>query len=434
MDRRTSKKKMAQTGELEKETGTKAGSGWGGVVRRDAMAADCDTAVLGAGPYGLAAAAHLRGAGVNTFVFGGAMSFWRCNMPRGMLLRSPWPGCHISDPREAFTLDSYGRTRGVGRIDPLPLERFVDYGEWFQQNVVPDLDHRQVGRVESTPQGGFQLELEDGCKVRTRRVVVAVGLTGQANRPPVFDQISPSFASHYSEHADFAPFAGRRVAVVGAGQGALESAALLSEAGAAVEVLSRKFAIHWLGGGPGKVSFQRRLRHAVIGRLNPPAPIGPFPLNWMVEAPGVFRLLPFRAQRSFARRVLRPAGAAWLVPRTSGVRFRMGVAVTGAREAGGEIEVRLDDGSTAAFDHVLLATGYRMDIARYRFLSPELLNTIRRVDGHPMLVNGLESSVPRLHFLGAPAARDFGPLMRFVAGTRYAAIRLARQVQAERAR
>jgi hypothetical protein len=77
---------------------------------------------------------------------------------------------------------------------------------------------------------------------------------------------------------------------------------------------------------------------------------------------------------------------------------------------------------------VLLATGYRVDVALYDFLAPELLKRVRRVDGYPLLGPGFESSLPGLHFLGAPAARSFGPVCRFVSGTPYTARALARRI------
>ena len=79
-------------------------------------------------------------------------------------------------------------------------------------------------------------------------------------------------------------------------------------------------------------------------------------------------------------------------------------------------------------DHLLLATGYRVDAARYAFLAPTLLQGLRTRDGYPELNVGFESSVPGLHFLGTPAAGTFGPLCRFVVGTRYMARTLTRYI------
>src|SRR6266704_1083675 len=110
---------------------------------------DCDVAIIGAGPYGLSAAAHLGSVkGLTTRVFGQPMSFWEQHMPRGMLLRSPWAGSHLSDPVGSLTLDAFRAASGNHFSAPIPLSKFVDYGRWFQQQTVPQPDTRQVERVE----------------------------------------------------------------------------------------------------------------------------------------------------------------------------------------------------------------------------------------------------------------------------------------------
>ena len=98
--------------------------------------------VVGAGPYGLSVAARLRNAGVPAPVVGQPMAFWREAMPRGMLLRSEWPGSHIADPRRALTLDRYETARGATLSRRLPIADFVDYGLWYQRQAVPDRDPR----------------------------------------------------------------------------------------------------------------------------------------------------------------------------------------------------------------------------------------------------------------------------------------------------
>lgn len=118
-------------------------------------------AIVGAGPYGLAAAAHLKSAGVSIRVFGESMEFWQRQMPIGMCLRSTWDASHISDPHGALTLDQYQKEHGVHLSKPLPLADFVRYGQWFQRQVVPDLDCRRVARIESNPYG-FRVGLADG--------------------------------------------------------------------------------------------------------------------------------------------------------------------------------------------------------------------------------------------------------------------------------
>src|SRR5262249_49872312 len=90
-----------------------------------------------------------------------------------------------------------------------------------------------------------------------------------------------------------------------------------------------------------------------------------------------------------------------------------------ARPLQQEVRMTLDDGSERAADHVLMGTGYSVDIARHDFIGSELISRIQVLDGYPILQSGFRTSVPGLHFIGAPAARSFGPLMYFVAGTEF---------------
>src|SRR5271170_5952699 len=113
----------------------------------------CEAAVIGAGPYGLAAAAHLRARGVATRVFGEPLSFWRRHMPLGMKLRSPWSASSIADPAGALSLDAFVAARGLARIEPLPLETFLEYGDWLQPRVAPDLERKKIVRIEAAGRG-----------------------------------------------------------------------------------------------------------------------------------------------------------------------------------------------------------------------------------------------------------------------------------------
>jgi len=255
------------------------------VQSRDTLA----VAIIGAGPYGLATAAHLRAANVPIRIFGDALSFWRGNMPTGMKLRSPWTGTHIADPANRLTLDTYYREAGMEVPKLLPVENFVDYGLWFQQRVAPDLDTRAVTRVEAFD-GGFRLVLEDGDTFFAQRVVMATGLLGHEVRPAQFDGLPRELISHSCEHTDSERYRGKRVAVIGRGQSACESAALLHEAGADVEIICRDDLI-W-NADPGKRSMLRKAVRAMLGNmLIPPSQVGPFPHNWVNEAPGIIHTL-----------------------------------------------------------------------------------------------------------------------------------------------
>jgi cation diffusion facilitator CzcD-associated flavoprotein CzcO len=376
----------------------------------------CEVAVVGAGPYGLSVAAHLAQAGVSTAVFGDPMAFWREQMPNGMVLRSPWRASHISDPQSSLSLDAYAAAHGLdGKT--LPVEQFVAYGEWFQRHAVPDVDRRSVQSIAPAG-GGFRLTLADGEVVTASRVVVATGLRNQEFRPPLFRDAPAALVTHTSQHRDLAVFRGKRVAVVGRGQSATESAALLAESGADVEIISRG-EIYWLG-QPASAQARPDIRSWIRKILAAPSEVGPFPLSWLVEVPGVVRHLPDSVRDEFARRCLRPAAAGWLKPRFNAVACNPGRTIAAARERASRVVLDLDTGARE-FDHVLLGTGYRVDISRLGFLSPQLLQKIDCVLGSPSLGAGFESSVPKLHFVGSYAVNSFGPLLRFIAGAPYAA-------------
>lgn len=383
---------------------------------------DTNVAIIGAGPYGLAAAAHLRRAGVEVRVIGEPMSFWQNNMPAGLLLRSNWTATCIAEYEGELSLDSFCAATGTRFGSPVPLDRFVDYGMWVQQQVAPDVDRRPVQALETGP-GGFRLTLADGTAMSARRVLVAAGIALCANRQAMPAGLPSELASHTGDHRDFQRFRGARVLVVGGGQSALECAALLHESGARAEVAVRQGHITWLHGG----KYQRMLG-PYAGLVYAPTDVGPMGLSRLVAVPDLFRCLPRRAQNPLAYRSIRPAGAAWLPPRLTEVPIRLGRTVVSATPRDGELHVTFADGDTQAVDHLLFGTGYQVDITRYPFLAPGLTERIRRAGGYPLLGHGMESSVPGLHFLGAPSAWSFGPIVRFVSGGWYTGRALVRAI------
>jgi len=367
----------------------------------------CEVAVIGAGPYGLSLGAHLGSAMVDTRVFGRPMSFWRHNMPEGMKLRSAWEASHIADPDNFLLLDAYASMTGLDRTDPLPREEFVRYGVWYQRMALPDLDPRTVEKIEPASRG-FWLTLEDGKVLNARHVVVATGLARQDYRPAAFRGLPADLVSHTADHASLDGFRTKRVAVVGRGQSACESAALLAEAGAEVELICRA-AIRWQGRSG----------------------VGPFPFNWLNAAPDALHRVPPLWRDWLDAFSLQARPAAWVKPRLAGVRIDAGRRIRGARPNRDGIILELDSGSRG-FDHVLLATGYKIDITRLRFIRGELASRILTDGGSPVLSSGYESSVRGLHFVGASAVRSFGPLLGFVAGAGHAARAVTAQVLAGR--
>ena len=319
-------------------------------------------AVIGAGPYGLAVAAHLLDRGIPTIVFGKTMAFWE-RMPTGMFLKSVWSASSIADPHGQYSLDRYVATTGYRYQEPIPLSDFVDYGRWVQRNTAPEIDPTFV-RSLSRDGKLFRLELEDGRSITTGSVVVATGIQSYAFLPDFARDLPPTLATHTQDHTEFSRFAGKQVAVLGRGQSAVQTAAFLHEAGADVEVIAR---------GP-IIWIQRKLyeRGGIARRIfYTPSDVGPPGLNWVIQFPSLYFQLPEELRRKIDQRATRPAGAKWLRDRVEGqVRVTAGTEVIRARPKGDRLRITLDDSSSRVVDHLFAATGYRPDIERSAFIDP----------------------------------------------------------------
>src|SRR5579859_6417964 len=195
------------------------------------------TIIIGAGPYGLSVAAHLRAKGLPFLIFGKPMEFWR-NMPPKMYLKSSWSALNISDPVGKYSLNRYSKQFGISWQEPVPLQVFLDYGKWFREQAVPDIDESYVSQL-ARDGDAFHLDLADGRSLRAKKVVVATGIAAYANIPENLSHLPAALLSHSQDHRDYSNFKDKSAVVVGSGQSALEAAALLHEAGAGVELIAR---------------------------------------------------------------------------------------------------------------------------------------------------------------------------------------------------
>ena len=394
---------------------------------------DVDVAIIGAGPYGLSLAAHLSAAGLSYRHFGVPMRLWRTAMPKGMFLKSQGFASNLSDPKDTHTLEAFCRaTRHPYKHYGLPvsLETFVSYGQWFQSEL--DLKVEEVlvsGMVQRA--GGFELTLADGEQFVARRVVVAIGVEHFAYVPEPLSELPALACTHSSAHTDLAAFGGKEVVVVGAGQSALESAALLHESGATVQVLARRPVIAWNGKplDPNR-PLLRRLRE-------PEAGLGSGWSTWFYSNhPDLFRRLPQPTRVYRARTALGPAGASWLRERVEG-QFPVwtGRTVSWAKPLpDGKVQLGVADTGTAdtelTADHVMAATGYRISLTRLKFVPDAIRSSLLTVAGSAAVGRDYQSSVSDLYFVGPSVAPSMGPVMRFVFGTEHAATTVARQLAA----
>jgi thioredoxin reductase len=390
--------------------------------------------IIGAGPYGLSIAAHLRSHGVPFRIFGTPLDTWRRHMPAGMLLKSDPFASNLSHPDGQGTLAAYCKDNAIAyhHTDiPVSLELFNAYALDFQQRFVPDLEDRQVVSLQKSG-NGFTLTIDDGEIVPAEFVVCAVGITHFSRVPAELTHLGVDLHSHSSAIHNVSDFAGREVTVLGGGSSAVDTATLLHEAGAKTTLVSRRSALRFANRTPGPRSRYQRLRHPSSG-------LGPGMRSWVSEnLPYLFRYLPGTARLEIVRRHLGPSSAGPMKARLeAGVTLLLGEHLEQAVEEHGRVRLSLrnDDGARqdVVTDHVIAATGYVPDTRRLTFLSDDLRAAVRTHVWMPMLSRGFESSVAGLYFAGPPAVNTFGPLMRFMVGSEYAAPVVARSI-ARRAR
>ncbi len=384
-----------------------------------------ETAIIGAGPYGLSIAAHFRSRGIPFRIFGRPMDSWLNHMPKGMMLKSDGFASNIYDPGQAFTLGKFCAEQEIEYSDtgrPVRLDTFSAYGLAFRERILPELEDHLVVNLDRAPEG-FLLQLENGETVTVRRVVLAVGITHFEYVPENLAHLPPELLSHSFRHADPEVFSGRSVVVIGGGASAIDLAAVLREANADVQLVARQSALKFHTSPTGKPrSRWQQIRHPQSG-------LGPgLRSRFFSDAPGLFHYLPESLRLEIVARTLGPSAGWFVKEKMSRVPCLLGHTPQSAEVVGGKVRLRLRaaDGSERDIltDHVIAATGYKVDLGRLPFLSGEIRSKIRTAKGSPVLSPTFESSVPGIYFAGLAAANSFGPVMRFAFGAGFAARRL----------
>ncbi len=395
--------------------------------------------IVGAGPYGLSLAAHLREAGVPFRIFGRPMQSWATQMPAGMKLKSDGFASNLSAGRTSFTLEDFCRLTGRPYHPtqiPVALEDFVAYGQEFAARYVPTLEQQDVVSIDlldpiSDCLGStFRLTLAAGEVLHSGHVILATGLSLFQYVPRRLAALSKDLVTHTTDHRDFSQFAGRDVVVLGRGASSLNAAALLHEAGSRVTLLTRKPRVHIHSAGSASPrSLFKRLRY-------PSSPLGHSLRSWMAcTAPGLFHALPEPVRRTLVYKHLGPAGGSALKDRVLGkIPMLLGWSIASTelakveRPGRSETLVRLlltneaGEQKQLLTSHIIAGTGFRIALSRIRFLSESLRLGIRTGKaGAPRLSRSFQSSVPGLYFIGPASSASFGPLQRFAAGSEYAA-------------
>jgi lysine/ornithine N-monooxygenase len=379
-----------------------------------------DAVIIGAGPYGLSLAAHLAEQNVNHRIFGRPMQFWSQLAAAGgeRYLKSFCFGTDISTPAPGFSFADYSRPRGLETFEPCSIKDFADYGLWFQQNHVDWVEPLDIVKV-AKEDDGFAVTLENGELISASRVVIATGLSGFANIPPEAAPLAPDLVQHSSTIERFADFRGCDVAVIGAGQSALEAAALLREAGAKPQLIVREPSIAWMSRLSPNRNLWQRIR-------SPISDLGTGPKAWLLtKLPGAAHLVPAALRTRFVKAHLPPEGAWWLRARVEHqIPLHRATKLVNARRVGNRAALTLKKAKDQTkcdllVDHVIAGTGFDVDVNRLSFLEPGIRSAIECIEKAPKLNGAFESSVAGLYFVGPASAMSFGPLFRFVAGTGY---------------
>lgn len=388
------------------------------------MVQGTDVAVVGAGPYALSLAAHLRALGVEHRVFGRPMQFW-LDMPEGINLKSFAFATNVYVPTGGHRYPQWCRENGLEDFEPCTMASFARYGLWVKSRLVPYVETPLVSRVSRASDGRFEIRLEDESSFTANRVVFATGLSYCEFVPPAVSGLPPELVSHTSQHRNYAAFRGKDVAILGGGASAVEAGALVHEAGGRPQIFVREELVHFGTRLPAERSLYRRFRAPI-------SVLGPSMKSRFLQAlPMSVRFLPEQMRLNFVKHSYGPSSPWWIAPRVWGrVPIFVQSTVQTAEVRGSRIRLKIHESAhgerTIEVDHVLAGTGYVSDVDRLEYLGDDLKRLLRRVERAPWLSMNFESSVPGAYFVGPIAAFSFGPLYRFVAGAEYAAPAVAR--------
>lgn len=391
---------------------------------------DTPVAIIGAGPYGLSLAAHLRAANVRHRIFGQPMQSWQQHMPKGMCLKSDGYASTLYDPKREFTLERFCKEQGLEyRYSgmPIPLETFVAYGLAFQQRMVPELETVDIEYVGKHAQG-FLLRTAAGEDFTAQRVVLAVGISHFGYLPEQLQGMPAEAVSHSFEYGEVSQFAGKTVLVVGAGASAVDLAASLADAGTDVHILGRRPKIGFYIPEMDPRPLRRRI-------LFPRSGLG---VGWeyviCVDAPLMFRALPQQFRHRVVRRHLGPIPGWFMRDKVEGrIPMHMSAQITGVSYDGAKVRVSYDQpdkpGQCFVADHVIGATGYKPRVEALKFLDPALAAEIRTAEKTPVVGPSFQTSVPGLHMIGLASANCFGPAQRFAVGAKWTSRHLSRHLK-----
>jgi cation diffusion facilitator CzcD-associated flavoprotein CzcO len=314
-----------------------------------------DVAVIGAGMYGIAAAAALIFKGIRNITLldraaDGQEGPW-ITYARMETLRSPkqLPGVALGIPSLTFRAWYEARFGSAAwdALHKITNADWQDYLTWVR--VVLRLPLRSGADVLRITPGADLVALtiaEAGSErvIHARRVVFASGRAGMGVTIPdwVDPALFPRHAAHTMDDIDFAALRGRRVAVVGAGPSAWDNAATALERGAdRVDMYVRRRELPQVNKGRGS---------ATPGFFEGWADL-PAATKWDI----LVYLTDLQAPPPHET-VLRTI-------RHPGFHIHFGTALRGATRTADGVMLTLPNGTTSSVDFLILGTGFGIDLA-----------------------------------------------------------------------
>jgi thioredoxin reductase len=356
--------------------------------------------IVGAGPFGLSMAAYAKYNNLDHLVIGKPLSFWKENMPKGMFLRSgrDWHLC----PQGIYTIDKYLETKELKPedVEPLSLDFYLSYTEWFQEQIKVQIQESLAQRLDHL-NNQFVATLDDGQTITASNALLAIGFRYFKNVPTELAEIiPPKRFSHTCDFVNFDSLMGKRCLIIGGRQSAYEWAALINETGAAMIHISHRHEI------PQFTQSDWAWVSPMMGT--------------MTENPDWFRNLPKQKRKEIEQRFwaegrlkLEP----WLWPRIDkeNIKIWPSSRVVACKELPtGELEVKLDVGERLTVDHIILATGYKVNMENVPFLAAgNTLSKLKIQEGSPVLDENFQSNIPGLFITSMAATKDFGNFFAF---------------------
>lgn len=412
---------------------------WPATVHRDGEPV-LDVAVVGAGMNGIAVAGSLLLAGVRNIRVLDASPPGRegpwTTTARMETLRSPkaLPGPSFGLPSltfRAWYTAGHGE-RAWSALYKIVNQDWQDYLGWLQRVLALPLEHgARVSAVR--PAGGLLRLAVDDRTVLARRVVLASGRAGAGGLEipgSVDPALFPDLAAHTATPFDLAALAGRRVAVLGGGASAWDSAATALEHGAA--------------------RADMYIRRPVLPQVNKFRAItGPgFVHGWADLPPAEqWRLMVYL----FDRPAPVPHETVHRALRQRDLHVHLGTPIRAATRCGDRVRLDLDGPGPrrAEHDFLVLGTGFRVDLTRVPELA-DLAPHVRRwadqvrdlpgapwrapLAAFPVLGRGFElqpagpdapPELGRVHLLNVGSLVSHGPIGSDIPGVDVAGARVA---------